>query len=437
LSWPQQQGTSGWTPSVGEWAGIISTVGVLWVLSFWPFVGLDLVAEAAVYVILAWALTAYLVLLQPGAERPIAVILAVSMRGIWLAPAVVLSLARRPEFALLGFFFLMGATFWLAREFLPENRVPGRPCLAWALSASLALQSAAVAYLWHWSSMAIAFVMLASAITTITATRFGAMPPAAARSAGPGRAATSAVVAMAVTAVAMIPSFPMSGPFGFTRALLDRLGEGSGYVSVPQRFSVTRLHQPFGISGVTGSNGVPGVVLRPKRADKPAESLIISRSSLLSRAAVQDHERIPFTGEYLLFQSPLIAPPSGASMVRIGDPFELSFRTSNVLLFMEARQKLSRAVDTARCSRVDLEIRNAAIAEGDSLEMYLVDSLSGQSLRLGSAAAFSARQTLSFRVPPWPSIQRFDTIRVKFHRRSFRFQNARIAIDSMVLVPRL
>ena len=104
---------------------------------------------------------------------------------------------------------------------------------------------------------------------------------------------------------------------------------------------------------------------------------------------------------------------------------------------MEAHQKLDPPASVHCCSQIQLAIQNTDQYPGTvSLELILIDTTVpiNKVQSLGTAAAGS--QILSFRIPRVTALQKFDEIKVVFHRAQVRAdKSARIVIERFVLVP--
>jgi len=109
---------------------------------------------------------------------------------------------------------------------------------------------------------------------------------------------------------------------------------------------------------------------------------------------------------------------------------------------MEAHQKLDPPVSVHCCSQIQLTIQNTDQYPGTvELELILIDTTVPINLvqSLGTLPAGSpspGEQTLTFPIPPVTALQKFDEIKVVFHRAQLRVdKSAKIAIERFVLVP--
>jgi len=158
---------------------------------------------------------------------------------------------------------------------------------------------------------------------------------------------------------------------------------------------------------------------------------------------------IPFYGAYWFFKFPDHQPPP-SSFVTHGTPVNMVFRAPDRrMLFMEAHQNLGKLLNLECCSAIRIEIRNAdPFRDTVDLELVLIDTREGEqgSQSLGRAPVESVpegsnaapvKETLTFPIPPHPSITRFDELAIRFPRRHPRAdRSAKIAIDRFVLVPK-
>jgi len=101
---------------------------------------------------------------------------------------------------------------------------------------------------------------------------------------------------------------------------------------------------------------------------------------------------------------------------------------------MAADQKLNGPVDLSRCDRIQVLISRAG-EDPAVLEVILLDSESGQSESLGTVEA--AGNTLSFPIPAAGLLDKFDEIKIVYHRPvTLDEKSARIAIESFMIAPR-
>jgi hypothetical protein len=131
----------------------------------------------------------------------------------------------------------------------------------------------------------------------------------------------------------------------------------------------------------------------------------------------------------------LEAPAPPWSVIEQGEPTEVSFRTTNGRpMEMEADQRLNGSVDLAWCGGIQVVISRTR-EDTAVLELILIDSESGQWETLG--ASESDRNALDFPIPTSGSLDKFNEIKVVYHRpASFSKKSARIAIERFVIVPR-
>jgi hypothetical protein len=186
-----------------------------------------------------------------------------------------------------------------------------------------------------------------------------------------------------------------------------------------------------------------GIILSP---EEEQHTILVPPLPMMGRDPFRVHKDplgIPFYGVYWLFQAPDQAPNEDAYRVK-GSPDNVTFRSADLNpLKMEAHQNLGALIDISACSRIDVAIRNADTFVGSvAMELILVNtSLIGHpSQSLGQAPITSkppAQETLSFKIPPAPTIRQFDELTIRFPRARYRAtRSARIAIERFFLVPR-
>jgi len=243
------------------------------------------------------------------------------------------------------------------------------------------------------------------------------------------------------------------GPLQSARALLHKLfDENSEALS---KYPATNLYFPPLGSVEIADNSYPGVILLPEtRLEQP---VLIEPSSSWNRtspslAAIKPFS-LPFSGVYWIYRSPFDRPPP-TSHVQEGKPLSLSFRTTDHLpMFMEAYQKLGRAIDTKCCTGIQVAISSTDRYPGTiALELVLIDTESPPQpmLSLGSKAVTTwprdgssgngknpASEILDFLIPPYGPLQHFNIIKLIFHRDVLRRDtSARVSIDRFVFLPR-
>ena len=175
-------------------------------------------------------------------------------------------------------------------------------------------------------------------------------------------------------------------------------------------------------------------------------------NDLLTSHRIANPLVIPFDGVYWFFKAPDLHPPRRSRQAH-GSPELLNIHsTDRRPLSMEAHDNLGSLIDLNCCGKIQIAIRNADLySETVSLELVLINSsLPGKpSQSLGRVVVKSKRtwnldqeqastqEMLSFVIPPHPTIQRFDEVKIVFRLDAFRADDgAKIAIDHFVLVPR-
>jgi hypothetical protein len=374
-------------------------------------------------------------------------LLAASLPGVWFAPAIVLMGTLSPAGLAVGLALVLVATRLLLARWVPAG-IPARPpkgrgfeidpaFLGWnslpALAAAAAAQAGLVALLLHYPFLAAVGFAASVAILighlvfegAYQPGRPPAMPPS-----GMGMVLTFLLVLAATTGSIQVGVMSGSG-FGSD-------GQVSGKHSGT---SVTALQSPP--RSLTGSGGgFDGVILRPQPLE--TRPVILMTPATWTKSAVTEtaSTSIPFSGEYWMFQAPYKHPPPW-SVLEEGKPTEHFFHTTNGLpMQMAADQKLNGPVDLAWCGGIQVVISRA----GDDptlLEVILIDSKSGQRESLGTAEAAPNRRwagnqdTLDFPIPASGSLDRFDEIKVVYHRPATLSQkSARIAVERFVITRR-
>ncbi len=160
---------------------------------------------------------------------------------------------------------------------------------------------------------------------------------------------------------------------------------------------------------------------------------------------------IPFDGAYWYFRPPYRRPRPDAH-VALGNPTKADIYSVNRLpLFMEAHQNLGSHIDLGCCSKIRVELQNADNRVGAiGIEVLLRDTNlpAAWPLSLGIVTIPSSRlqnisinrppveETLSFSIPPHPTIHRFDEITVAIHPSYQRtLIGAKISIENFELIP--
>jgi hypothetical protein len=441
-------------------AGVLATGWFVWINNVLPRLGLEslagTVARALFYVTLAWVCGAvvtfgiYLVVSLtdlPGVTR---FSLRTSAPAMWFAPAIVLLSAPFAAAFAVSIFLVANATRllisqWAAiespihrmepaltepallfRAALPDTALLSAPVLMGSFTA----QAALVAMLWRHPFLAAALLALSTAILTSLSIATGAYrpgkPPALPHS------ALSVVLTFLLAAALTFGGISVRGGSGAdSEAASDSSGTG-GQSDTPFTDPAAPPDDGTGVGG-----DFPGVILLPPV--KPYTTLLVPAPSAPGKfgAPLAKPVGIPFSGEYWMFRWPSTRPPR-RSVIRRGSASELSFHTTDGWpLEMEAHQKLDPPASVHCCSQIQLAIQNTDQYPGTvSLELILIDTTVpiNKVQSLGTAAAGS--QILSFRIPRVTALQKFDEIKVVFHRAQVRAdKSARIAIERFVLVP--
>jgi hypothetical protein len=454
-------------------AGVLATGWFVWVNAVLPQLGLksvaNIAAQALVYVTLAWicggivTFWVYFVLSLADLPRATRFSLRTSAPAMWFAPAIVLLSTPLSGAFAVSLFLVANATRQLISQWgvieSPTHRMePTRtePALmfrvaspdaafpSWnsvpVLMGSFTAQAGLVAMLWRFPFRAAALFALSTAILTSLSIASGAYrpgkPPALPHS------ALSVMLTFLLAATLTLGGISVRGARG---AGSDAAAGSSG--SGGQSAAPLYPDLPTSPDESMGPGGdFPGVILLP--ALKPYTTLfapVLATPGKLGAAVLKPMLKprdIPFSGDYWMFRWPAARPPR-RSIIRRGSASELSFHTTDGWpMEMEAHQKLDPPVSVHCCTQIQLAIQNTDLYPGTvSLELILIDTTVPINLvqSLGTVAAgppSPSHQVLSFRIPPIAALQKFDEIKVVFHRAQLRAdKSARIAIERFVLVP--
>jgi hypothetical protein len=455
--------------AAGQVAGVLATGWFVWVNAVLPRLGVASLTSMAVaslfYVTLAWICGAivtfwiYLVVSLADLPHVARFSLRTAAPAMWFAPAIVLlSIPFAAAFAV-SLFLIANATRHLVSEWaaidspigpaIPAHVEPAllfratgpdAAYLSWksapVLMGSLTAQAGLVAMLWAHPFLAAALFALSTAILTSLSIATGAYrpgkPPALPHS------ALSVVWTFLLAALLTLGGISARGRSGSgSEAASGGSGQGGESATSPLTDPAAPPDESMGPGG-----DYPGVILLPVL--KPYTTLYASVVAApgrfgLSLAKPRD---IPFSGVYWMYRWPADRPPR-RSIVRRGNAAELSFHTTDGWpLKMEAHQKLDPPVSVHCCSQIQLTIQNTDQYPGTvELELILIDTTVPINLvqSLGTLPAGSpspGEQTLTFPIPPVTALQKFDEIKVVFHRAQLRVdKSAKIAIERFVLVP--
>jgi hypothetical protein len=450
-------------------AGVLATGWFVWIHNVRPRLGLEslasMFAEALLYVALAWicggGVTFWVYFVVSLADLPRATRFSFrnSAAAMWFAPAIVLLSVPLPGAFAVSLFLVANATRQLISQWgvvespirrtetaSPEPAAmfrvapPDAAFLSWnsvpVLMGSFTAQAGLVSMLWGHPFRAAALFAMSTAILTSLSIATGAYrpgkPPALPHS------ALSVVWTFLLAATLTFGGISVRGRSGVGSEVAPGASGPGGQSAAPLD---PDLPAPPAESMGPGGD-FPGVILLPPL--KPYTTLFVLVRSAPGKFGVPlaAPRGIPFSGQYWMFRWPAERPPR-RSIVRRGSASELSFHTTDgARLEMEAHQKLDTPVSVHCCTQIQLAIQNTDQYPGTvSLELILIDTTVAINLvqSLGAVAAGSAspaEQVLSFRIPPITALQKFDEIKVVFHRAHLRAdKSARIAIERFVLVP--
>jgi len=450
-------------------AGVLATGWLVWINRVLPRLGLESVAsmfaQALFYVTLAWicggavTFAVYFVVSLADLPRAARFSWRTSAPAMWFAPAIVLlSLPMAGAFAV-SLFLVANATRQLIAQWgVIDSRTAGmdpertEPALmfrvtspdvaflSWnsvpVLMGSATAQAGLIAMLWGHHFRAAVLLALSAAILTSLSIATGAYrpgkPPALPHS------ALSVAWTFLLAATVTFGGITVRGARG---AGPDAAAGSSGSGSQSAAPQNPDLRAPPDADDGFGGD-FPGVILLPPL--KPYTTLFAPALATPGKFGplLRKPRDIPFSGVYWMFRWPAERPPR-RSIIRRGTTSELSFHTTDgARLEMEAHQKLDPPVSVHCCTQIQVAIRNADQYPGTvTLDLILIDTTVPINLvqSLGTVAAGPAspsQQVLSYRIPPVAALQRFDEIKVVFHRARLRAdKSARIAIERFVLVP--
>jgi len=215
-----------------------------------------------------------------------------------------------------------------------------------------------------------------------------------------------------------------------------------------QRGGSGNLETPGKIQG--GQDGhFRGIFLVPDRPREEQPRQVVSLPFSAVNMAPQSRVpvKIPFDGEYWLFQPPDSKPPSNATVMH-GNPGQIGFHSTNSHpIWMEAHQSLSSPFDLTAYRSIQVEVRNSDSYPGSvPLELIVSDSKQFRALlslgRTEIAEKSSADRTgrvvtLAFQVPAVPRITSFDRLTFRFLPNPVRWQvSPAISIESVTMIPR-
>jgi len=450
-------------------AGVLATAWFVWINSVLPRLGLQSVASIAVQalfcVAFAWICGAvvtfcvYFVVSLADLARATRFSLRTSAPAMWFAPAIVLLPAPFAAAFAVSLFLVANATRQLFAQWgvieSPIHRTeppradpapffyvasPDAAFLSWSsapvLMGSFAAQAGLVALLWRHPFLAAALFAVSTAILTSLSIATGAYRPG-----NPPALPHSALSVVWTFLLAAALTFGGISARGRGRAGPDAAAGSSDANGQSATRLVTDPAAPPNENMGFGGD-FPGVILLPEL--KTHVTLVAPSPSppVKFGAPLVTPVGIPFSGEYWMFRWPAERPPR-RSIIRRGNASELSFHTTDgAPIKMEAHQKLDPPVDIKCCTAIQLAIRNADPYPGTvSLELVLIDTTEAINLvqSLGTASAespWASEQVLSYAIPPFTALRKFDELKVVFHRAQLRAdKSARIAIERFVLAP--
>lgn len=450
-------------------AGVLATAWFVWTNHVLPRLGLQslagIVGQSLFFVGLAWicggivTFCVYLVVSLANLPRAAQFSLRTSAPAMWFAPAIVLLSAPVAAAFAVSLFLVANATRQLIAQWgviespIPPKAAPAAPALlfkvapteadflSWqslpVLMGALTAQAGLVALLWRYQFRAASLFALSTAILTTLSIATGAYRP--------GKAP-----ALPHSALSVVLTFLLAVSFTFG-GISVRGARGTGSAASASNSpdaagqgGAERANQPgMPPEDSAGFGGdFPGVILLPAVQPHVALLVPVLTTPSIFGAPLARPIGIPFSGAYWMYRWPAAHPPR-RSVIRHGNAAELSFHTTDGWpMEMEAHQKLDPPIGVQCCSEIQLAVQNADPYPGSvSLEMILIDTSQPINVvqSLGAvpvAPPPPAEQILNFRMPPSAALQRFDEIKVLFHRGPWRMdKSARIAIERFVLAP--
>ncbi|MGA2251935.1 hypothetical protein [Terracidiphilus sp.] len=240
----------------------------------------------------------------------------------------------------------------------------------------------------------------------------------------------SALLAVLITALALMPGQQSSGGFGILSAAAKAAKKPD-------------VNEPGGLGSYHS------VILWPQ---KPEKQLIVP-PDLLNAAPLIQPQTIRFSGEYWYFEAPAEEPGPNAHTAH-GNPMDVGIRTLNTRpLMMQAHQKVAKPIRLSTVRAIDVTMLNRDNDPGIlTIGVTLTDSAAsdykaGLDLGLQPLAStqpdhFSVKivpvsEKLDFAIPAQSRQRRFDGITVTILPSTSRMHSgARVAIDHFDLVPR-
>jgi hypothetical protein len=196
--------------------------------------------------------------------------------------------------------------------------------------------------------------------------------------------------------------------------------------------------------------GYAGIILYPP----PVKKQIVAPAPQSDSFQASAHAKpvlIPFDGQYWYFKLPS-SRPSARAHIAHAKPTDVNVHsTDSDPLQMEAHQNLGLPVNLADIAEIDLALTNADTRPGPiDIQLLLADSsakpipplyLAPQSILSSQPMQIllnrpPVRETLRFRIPAHPTLQRFNQITVIFRPSPRRSRvGAKVSIEGFELIP--
>lgn len=201
----------------------------------------------------------------------------------------------------------------------------------------------------------------------------------------------------------------------------------------------------------SGAGGFQSVVLWPYPAKKEIIPPLLPDDSILAPGSKKPLI-IRFDGPYWYLQPPEKKPGREAHVAQ-GTPINVDIASNNAIeLVMDAHQRLSRPIRTARCGEIEVAIENRDNRAGlisvgllltdDQLSPKLTLYLGQQTVASTEPERFFVKttptyETLRFAIPPHSTLDKFNEITVLFFPDiEHTFVAPKIAVEQFELYPR-
>jgi hypothetical protein len=186
---------------------------------------------------------------------------------------------------------------------------------------------------------------------------------------------------------------------------------------------------------VTGSGGIPGLILYPGK--KKAQTVTLPPAYRLQvTLSPSKPVSIPFTGEYHLFRESSSQIPPGAE-VRGGSPLDAVYvTTNNTPMETDAYQDFDPPVDFSTCGRILLTLTSGEVFPASATVVLVGAEKVGEIGPEIFGMSAEKEETLEFRIPVAPQAK-VKGIRVIFrHNPMEASHSTQVAIQRFTFLPR-